>query len=170
MESKWSMFKASIVEVSASQGKLMPGYWKVGSAQKYRLLSMEYQGSLVGDPRVDPEHGRGIICLILFGNASQSPKGSWRTRIGKRTPGLPCLICWHRNAVAGWMDTYSYCKYITNEECQKVNFQSNMKAYHQHIVLLISITVIQVSNCSASGSKVKKVQEGLGLHTILQMK
>ncbi len=32
---------------------------------------------LVGDPGLDPEHPGEILCLIWFGNASGSPRGSW---------------------------------------------------------------------------------------------
>ncbi len=40
---------------------------------------------LVGDPVVDPEHAGEIIYLIWLGNASGSPRRSWKTLLGRGT-------------------------------------------------------------------------------------
>ncbi len=68
---------------------------------------------LVGEPEADPEHAGGITYLIWPGNASGSPRRSWKTLLGRGTSGTLCLACCHRdpapdkrNRVDGWMDGY----------------------------------------------------------------
>jgi len=63
-------------------------------------------------PGADPEPAGGIIYLIRPGNASGSPRRSWRVLLGRMKPGGPCLACCHstwprisgRKLMDGWMD------------------------------------------------------------------
>ncbi len=66
---------------------------------------------LAGNPGVYIEHSGEIIYLIWLGNASGSPRRSWKMLLGGRTSGLPCLACCHHNLASdkcqkmdGWMD------------------------------------------------------------------
>ena len=52
---------------------------------------------LAGGLEVDPEHAGGIIHLIWPGNASGSPRRSWRVLLGRATSGIPCLACFPRD-------------------------------------------------------------------------
>ncbi len=69
---------------------------------------------LIGDPGVDPEHAGEIIYLIWPGNASGSPRRSWKMLLGRGASGLPCLVCCHcdpapdkQKKMDGWMDGWT---------------------------------------------------------------
>lgn len=70
---------------------------------------------LKGDPRSDPELAGEIMYLIRPGNTSGSPRRSWKELSGRRTLGMPCSVCWHRDPTQdkqkkrmdGWMDVSS---------------------------------------------------------------
>ncbi len=75
-------------------------------------------GGFPRDPGVDPEHSREVMYLIWLGNASGSPRRSWKALLGRGTSGLPCSACCHRNPALdkqqkmdGWI---SDCKHITS--------------------------------------------------------
>lgn len=44
-----------------------------------------------GDPGEDSELSGGIACIIWLGNASGSPRRSWRTLLGWRSSRISCL-------------------------------------------------------------------------------
>lgn len=58
-----------------------------------RHLSVEvFQTHSTGTHPLDTE---GKKCPIKLGNPLWSPRKSWRTRLGRRMHGLPCLSCCH---------------------------------------------------------------------------
>jgi len=66
---------------------------------------------LVGDPGEDPGHTGGIISPSWPGNASGSPRMSWRMLRMRGKPRWTCWVCCHGNQTSdkrlkmdGWID------------------------------------------------------------------
>jgi len=78
------------------------------------LIRMIRQVRLEGDPGADPEPAGQIIYLIWPGNASGSPRRSWKVLLGRRKSGGPCFAFCHWDPAPDkwmkmdeWMDGYS---------------------------------------------------------------
>lgn len=71
------------------------------------LLRFSGHIELVGDPVADPEHAGKLRCLIWPGNASWSPRRSWKTLLERGTSWVPCLAGCHCD--------------LSPDKCQKID-------------------------------------------------
>lgn len=62
--------------------------------QHMKKSQLSWFGRLFGTgrrPQEDPEHARGITCLVWPGSALVYIRRKWRVSLGRRTSGLPLL-------------------------------------------------------------------------------
>ena len=59
---------------------------------------------LGGDPKVEPGITGATLHAIWPGNASGSPRGSWKALLGRRRSGIPLEACCLHDLTPWWMD------------------------------------------------------------------